>query len=153
MTVDTLNPPTFVYYSISITSDNFKSLSITIFENIHGQDLFLKNEKRPYLPTGSDFFYESDKRSTSYLSHLLWKFQVNPSSHLREIARTKNGKKNNIKKKQYNHYKVFCLKRGTLIIRNKVKTICSQTSFGEDNYDLVLGFKWKNKPGDTPSAT
>ena len=77
------------------------------------------------------------KNFKTYLHHLMlhlpWKFQVNPSSHLWEIAGTKNRKKNN--NKQYNHYKVFRLKRKTLIIivRNRVKTICSQTSFGEHN--------------------
>ena len=42
------------------------------------------------------------------------------------------------KKKQYNNNKVFRWKRKTLIIRNRVKTICSQTSFGEHNYQYHI---------------
>ena len=38
----------------------------------------------------------------------------------------------------YNNSKVFRRTRKTLIIRNRVKTICSQTSFGEHNYRLIL---------------
>ena len=45
VTVDTLIPPTFVYYSSSITSENFKSLSITIFENILRTRYLLKKRK------------------------------------------------------------------------------------------------------------
>ena len=37
------------------------------------------------------------------------------------------------KKKPKNNNKVFRWKRKTLIIRNRVKTICFQTSFGEHN--------------------
>ena len=58
----------------SITSEYFKSLSLTVFENIYGQDLFLKNEKRPYLPTGSESFDENKKRSTSFIFTSTLKF-------------------------------------------------------------------------------
>ena len=59
------------------------------------------------------------------------------------------GKNYKKKKKQYNLYKVFRLKRKTLIIivRKRVKTICSQTSFGEHNSleKDFYNFHWKSK--------
>ena len=51
VTVDTLNP--FVYYLRSITSENFKSLYITLFKNIRGQNLFWKNGNCFLFTTGT----------------------------------------------------------------------------------------------------
>ena len=59
----------------------------------------------------------------------VWKFQENPPNHLRENW---GGKNNNNNNKQYDYKKDFRLKRKTLI-RNRVKPICSPTSFGEHN--------------------
>ena len=105
---------------------------MTVFENIYAQDLFKKKtEKRPYLPTGSELFYESKKRTTSFnLTSTLKISSKFIQSSLRNRPDKKREKKK--KKKRYNHYKVFRLKRKTLIIitRNRVKTICSPTSFG-----------------------
>ena len=80
------------------------------------------------------------------LSHLPWKIQVNPSSHLWEIARTKNGEKNNNNnnnKKQYNHYKVFRLKRKTLIIINSRITIRSSVETEDLNDESNYVFNWR----------
>ena len=70
----------------------------------------------------------------------IWKFGENRSSRFWEIACTKSVRKIIIiigKKKPNENNKVFRWRRKTLIIiiiiRNRVKTICSQTPFGEHN--------------------
>ena len=101
-----------------------------------------KYGNRPYLATGSENrkiekieFASFHNTSTLKISRK----SIQPS--LRNRPDKKGGKIRIIgitKNKQSTNYKVFRLKRKTLkriiiIIRNRVKTICSQTSFGEHN--------------------
>jgi hypothetical protein len=69
------------------------SQSLTVFENIHGQNYFLKTENQPYLTTGSEFsknketkFSSSSNTSTLKISRL----SVQPS--LRNLPDKKRGK-------------------------------------------------------------
>ena len=72
-------------------------------------------------------------------TYQIWKFRENRTSRFRELACTKSVGIIIIiiiiigKKKQNENNKVFRWRRKTLIIRNRVKTICSQTLFGEHN--------------------
>ena len=84
--------------------------------------------------------WRNEKQKNHYQVHVNiyhpWKFQKDWTTYIREIACTKSVRKKIIieKKKPYNNNKVFRWKRKTLIIiRNRVKPICSQTPFGEHN--------------------
>ena len=55
VTADILIPLYHTTIERSTIPESFMSQSLTVFENIRGQNDFLKTENRPYLPTGSEF--------------------------------------------------------------------------------------------------
>ena len=117
--------PQHLFNTQDLSSLKISSLYLSLFSRTFTDKISFKKTKNGHIYQPEVNFLTKVKNNQLHsLSHLPWKFQVNPFSHLWEIARTKNGEKNNKKKKQYNHYKVFRLKRKTLI-RNSTITIRS----------------------------
>ena len=123
VTVDVLNPIVFAYIERSIFGISFISLWFTVSEKKGGQDDFLKNVNRPYLTTGSEFWKNEKKRLGVFLFSIISEnFKKIHRSISEKSAKQKKGKKrknNNNNNKQYNLYKVFRLKRKTLIKEEK----------------------------------